>query len=345
MNTILPMFRGWLGTMPLPKREKMLPTCTKHYAEKNVQAGFGAKGDMSNPHVLQLLYKISWLHHERPSQYKVMYVSLGILSKEPPLPQTFIDTRWTYYHETLQLPKSDSHQTIWQDVIELSSSPMIQVEIKFLFEFLDKFIIPSLNTSQASDAELGFSSGYLARLWPATVLKHHETLSKMLMSPAEYFPLTSQQVKMSLKDPAAINHFHKQVQRPMLQEAIKVIKDHGAEWLTFPKLFGMGADQGYQILKLLEVPVRSENQQEKSVNNLFHVHGQNILTLVSKDRVGLIKWATLWKFMEPQLLSEIKEIASSPHSSLISKEATPNLFEFYAKHIFSLPVNNVLAER
>ena len=32
----------------------------------------------------------------------------------------------------------------------------------------------------------------------------------------------------------------------MLQEAIKVIKDHGAEWLTFPKLFRMGADQRYQ---------------------------------------------------------------------------------------------------
>ena len=40
---------------------------------------------------------------------------------------------------------------------------MIQVEIKFLFEFLDKFIIPSLYTSQAIDAEVGFSSGYLAR--------------------------------------------------------------------------------------------------------------------------------------------------------------------------------------
>ena len=96
------------------------------------QAGFGAKGDMSNPHVLQLLYKISWHHHKRPSQYKVMYISLGIQSKETPLPQTLIDTRWTYYHETLQwylkyekacldfaerllqrLPKSDSHQTIW----------------------------------------------------------------------------------------------------------------------------------------------------------------------------------------------------------------------------------------
>ena len=137
----------------------------------------------------------------------------------------------------------------------------------------------------------------------------------------------------------------------MLQEAIKVIKDHGAEWSTFPKLFGMGADQRYQspfwhsVLKLLEIPVRSENQHEKSVNIPFHVHGQNILTLKFKERVGLMKWATLWKLKEPQLLSEIKEIALSPQSSLISKEATPNQFEFYAKHIFSLPVNNVLAER
>ena len=110
-----------------------------------------------------------------------MYVSLGILSKEPPLPQSFIDTRWTYYYETLQwhlkygkaclqlgetvlerMPKSDSHYTVWQNVIKLSSCPMIQVEIKFLYEFLDKFLIPSLNASQATDQDLGFSSGYLA---------------------------------------------------------------------------------------------------------------------------------------------------------------------------------------
>ena len=334
------------------------------------QAGFGAKGDMNNNHVLQLLYKISWLHHERPSQYKAMYVSLGILSKQPPLPQSFIDTRWTYYYETLQwylkygkaclqlgecllqrMPKSDSHNTVWQNVIKLSSCPMIQVEIKFLFEFLEKFIIPSLNASQASDEELEFSSGYLARLWPATVLKHHETLRKMLMSPSEYFPLTSQQVQMSLKDPAAVNHFQQQVQRPMLQEALKVIKDHGAEWLTFPKLFGIGADQRYQspfwhsVLKLLDIPATlPENQQERSVNNAY-VHGQSIQTLVSKDRIGLVKWATTWKLQEPQLLNEIKAMASSPQSCLISKEATPHLFEFYAKHIFSLPVNNVIAER
>ena len=42
----------------------------------------------------------------------------------------------------------------------------------------------------------------------------------MLMSPSEYFPLKSQQVEMLLKDPTAINHFHKQVQRLMLQKAI-----------------------------------------------------------------------------------------------------------------------------
>ena len=156
---------------------------------------------------------------------------------------------------------------------------------------------------------------------------------------------------MSLKDPAAVNHFQQQVQMPMLQEALKVIKDHGAEWLTFPKLFGIGADQRYQspfwhsVLKLLDIPATlPENQQERSVNNAY-VHGQSIQTLVSKDRIGLVKWATTWKLQEPQLLNEIKAMASSPQSCLISKEATPHLFEFYAKHIFSLPVNNVIAER
>ena len=135
---------------------------------------------------------------------------------------------------------------------------MIQVQIKFLFEFLDKFIIPSLNSSQASDEELGFSSGYLARLWPATVLKHNETLSQMLLCPSLYFPLTGN-YQLSLKDPAAIKHFYQEVQRPMLQEALKVIKEHGAEWSSFPKLFGMGADQRFQspfwssVLKVLDI--------------------------------------------------------------------------------------------
>lgn len=100
---------------------------------------------------------------------------------------------------------------------------MIQVEIKFSFEFLDKFIIPSLYASQASDEELGFSSGYLAQLWPVTVLQYNETLCKMLLSPSHYFLLTEEQVKLSLKDPAAVKHFYQEVQRLTLQEAIKVI--------------------------------------------------------------------------------------------------------------------------
>ena len=140
-----------------------------------------------------------------------------------------------------RMPKSDSHSAVWRNVIKLYSCPLIQVEIKVLFEFLDKFIIPSLTR----DNELGFSSGYLERLWPAIVLKHNETLSKMLMSQSKYFPSTEEQVKLSLKDPAAIKHFNLEVQRPMLQEALKVIKDHGTEWLSFPKLFGMGADQEF----------------------------------------------------------------------------------------------------
>ena len=41
----------------------------------------------------------------------------------------------------------------------------------------------------------------------------------------------------------------------------------------------------------------------------------------------------------PQLLNEIKAVATSHESFLISKESTPQLFEFYAKNIFSLPVN------
>ena len=61
------------------------------------------------------------------------------------------------------------------------------------------------------------------------ILKHNETLSKMLMSPSKYFPSKEEQVKLFLKDPAAIKLFNQEVQRPMLWEALKVIKDHDIE--------------------------------------------------------------------------------------------------------------------
>ena len=110
-------------------------------------------------------------------------------------------------------------------------------------------------------------------------------------------------------------------------------------WSEIPKsflAFGFKASwNSNQIWK----STRKDNEQSLSCSWTEHSH------MVSKDRVGLIKWATLWKLKELQLLSEIKEIAPSPQSSLIGTEAISNLFEFYAKNIFSLPVNHVLAER
>ena len=54
----------------------------------------------------------------------------------------------------------------------------------------------------------------------------------------------------------------------MLQEALKVVKDHGSEWLSFPKLFGIGAYPRYQssfwysVLKVLEIPVMLPTERE-----------------------------------------------------------------------------------
>ena len=77
----------------------------------------------------------------------------------------------------------------------------------------------------------------------------------------------------------------------------------------------------------------------------MHVYGQSIYTLVSKDKAGLVKRANLWNLQQPQLLNEIKEVATSHESFLINKKTCHHLFEVYAKHIFSLPVNNVIAEQ
>ena len=101
------------------------------------------------------------------------------------------------------------------------------------------------------------------------------------------------------------------------------------------------------VLKALEIPATLSTEREKeskSVQNLY-VHGQNLHTLVCKDRAGLVKWAEIWSLKEPKLLNDIKRVATSPQNSLINKEANPHLFEFYVKHIFSIPVNNVIADR
>ena len=122
----------------------------------------------------------------------------------------------------------------------------------------------------------------------------------------------------------------------MLQEALKVVKDHGSEWLSFPKLFGIGAYPRYQssfwysVLKALEIPVMLPTEREidtRSMQNC-HVHGQNLHTLVCKDRAGLLKWAKIWNIKESKLLNDIKRAATSSQSILISKEANPRLLSF-----------------
>ena len=56
---------------------------------------------------------------------------------------------------------------------------------------------------------------------------------------------------------------------------------------------------------MLEVPIKlPESKQQNSLANNVHVHGQNLHTLVSKDRTGLIKWASIWKLQQPQHVME-----------------------------------------
>ena len=100
-------------------------------------------------------------------------------------------------------------------------------------------------------------------------------------------------------------------------------------------------------MKTLEIPVTLATEREKDSRSvqICHVHGQNLHILVCKNRAGLVKRAEIWNLKEQKLLNDIKRVATPPQISRISKAAKPHLFEFYAKHIFSIPVNNVITER
>ena len=173
--------------------------CYPHFlnivVHRACQSASGSKGGMLNIHVQQMHYKIGWVQHAKPEFYQSMYVNLGILEKAPPLPQMWMETRWEYRHNHLEwyskyesacvnlakkmvlhLPNSDSHLSVWKDIVKMHSVPLIQVERVFLEEFLKLFIIPPLKKSQANDMEMGFGPGYLARLWPFNVRKHMITM-------------------------------------------------------------------------------------------------------------------------------------------------------------------------
>ena len=60
-----------------------------------------------------------------------------------------------------------------------------------------------------------------------------------------------------------------------------------------------------------------------------HVYGQSIFTLVSKDKAGLVEWANVWNLQQPQLINEIKAVATSHESFVINKETSPHLFAHF----------------
>ena len=74
-----------------------------------------------------------------------------------------------------------------------------------------------------------------------------------------------------------------------------------------------------------------------------------LLTLVSSQKSVLEHWSQNWGLHladhDWKRLNEIYHISEMKTGVLISKESFPHLFDWYAKHVFSLPVHNALAER
>ena len=70
-----------------------------------------------------------------------------------------------------------------------------------------------------------------------------------------------------------------------------------------------------------------------------------ILSLVAADTPNLIKWSSKWNIHDASIFREIKALAECKAPPLISQELEPALYEWYAVHLFAVPVNNVVAER
>ena len=70
-----------------------------------------------------------------------------------------------------------------------------------------------------------------------------------------------------------------------------------------------------------------------------------LITLVSSQKSKLQHWAEKWDLLDPKILKEITQIGEMKNGLLVTKELFPLLHEWNAKHIYSLPVHNALAER
>ena len=246
------------------KRKTVFIGCYPHILNIALRAGmtegFGHRGQMSSFNLFQLHYKIGYVHHQKPSYYKSLYVSEKILSKPPPLPQEFVETRWTYIHENLTwyakygdaclklgqrvlqyLPKKDGHFTIWEEILKMAASPVLSTERVTLLEVLDRLIIPALKASQQPDRELQFSSGYLARNWPSQVLQDIYLAKLMKEDPEFAMPLTSTAMERNMQ-PEMASHYRMNVLLPFTSAVLASLEKHGTRWFKFPLFFSMGAD-------------------------------------------------------------------------------------------------------
>eukprot|EP00117_Sycon_ciliatum_P050406 scpid42453/ scgid3730/ len=193
----------------------------------------------------------------RHNYYKSLYFSEKILSSPPPLPQEFVETRWSYIHASLTwwnkyghacvklghkvleyLPKSDSHLSIWTEIVEMAANAEITVHRVLLLEMLDRLIMPGLHDCQKSDEELGFGSGFLAQAWPVRVMMDLNLAKLMATEPEFALPLTAAAME-SLPPDLQQNVLVTQV-KPFAEECVKTLEKHASRWHKFPLLFALG---------------------------------------------------------------------------------------------------------
>ena len=228
-------------------------------------------------------------------------------------------------------------------------------------------------------------------------------VKQYLNNPKAQFPKTGEEVSRSLKDDHAQVHFSKQVQEPMLKEALSVLSKHTTDWFQFPKFFGMGADTKLRhffwrsVLRVLGLEVESRSfsdscvppfkfpsaskkaqaiyndlcesamrlksvellltyclnqglvlQREDYINQSTAIAWFTefeILAVVSTEEAGLRKWARQWDIFSEPLLKEIRIVANTSSPKLVNLDTEPILYMWFAKYLFVLPVNNVIAER
>eukprot|EP00117_Sycon_ciliatum_P005381 scpid48283/ scgid9350/ len=220
--------------------------------------GLGQRGTMMEFNLFQLHYKVGYIHHQKPTYYKALYVSEHILPKPPPLPQEFVETRWSYIHASLKwwakygtacvklgkkmlerLPVSETHYSIWSNIVEMAANDRLAAQRTMLLELLDRLIMPGLEKCQIGDTELNFSSGYLARMWPRQVTADINMAQLMLEYPAFALPLTE-------NSKAALNDGDQEIFSCTHKAMFTAVKDalvkHGCRWHHFPLLFASGAD-------------------------------------------------------------------------------------------------------